>query len=421
MRWLPRRRIRMARVLSLCTYPVAVPRHGGQVRVNAIQQIYRAHGHEVRHLALYRADEYPDEPSSDWNIHFSWPFINALLSSGGRTDLNAPDFLLRDVEACDRVLALIRGFEPDIIQLEHCWMWPVIKQLRSASERFRGTPIVYSSQNVEHSLIGETVSRGAAPVSASTVSLVGELEMDLVANADLVIAVNEADAAIFRTTARQLAIAPNGIWPRGPVGGLEYWSKELRGRRTALFVGSAHPPNASGFMNMLGPTLGFLSPTEAIVVVGGVCNLLRIDPAFRANIGINLARSILVGAQDQGGLSTLIEQAEVILAPITEGGGTNIKMAEALYNRKLVICTPKAVRGYEAFLDMPFMLVRETAAEFRDTLTKVLRGGFDTRPTLNRRQAERLNSLLWSATLSTLGGEIDDLVAGHRKVFLRQD
>jgi hypothetical protein len=283
--------------------------------------------------------------------------------------------------------------------------------LQASSQRLRSTKIVYSSHNVEYQLIGDAVSSEAHPIPADTVALIRTMEMDLVANADLVIAVSEADADIFRPAAKQVTIAPNGIWPRGRAGGQDYWEKELRGRRLALFVGSAHPPNAAGFVNLLGPSLSFLSPSELVVIVGGVCNLLRSDPQFRENIGLNLARSILVGSQDRGGLSTLIEKADVVLVPITKGGGTNIKTAEGLYNRKLMICTPKAVRGYETFLDMPSMLVRETPEEFRAALVGALRGEFNTRPVLNRSQVERLKTLLWSSTLAELGTHIEKLQA----------
>ena len=143
----------MANVLSVCTYPVSVPRHGGQIRINAIHEVYRAAGHIVRHLAVYRSDLYPEEPLEAWNVHFSWPFINQLLATNGRTDVNAPDFLLKDLDARERVLDLILGFEPDIIQLEHCWMWPSIKMLRTVSNRLRSARIVYSSQNVEYKLL----------------------------------------------------------------------------------------------------------------------------------------------------------------------------------------------------------------------------------------------------------------------------
>lgn len=399
----------MTRILSLCTYPVSVPRHGGQFRVDALHQMYRASGHQVRHLALYRADEYPEEPSSPWNVHFTWPFINELLKTGGRTDLNAPDFLLRESSKLSNVLNLIYDFKPEVIQLEHCWMWPLLKSLRSSSPDLAVARIIYSSQNVEYQLIGNSVNPDSPTVPAATVELVRRMEMDLVGCADLTIAVSEADLKVFQTTARRTVIARNGIWPRSAPTGLSFWNEHMSGRRFALFVGSAHPPNAAGFVQMLGPSLGYLAPNELVVVAGGVGNLLMTHPVFRANVGLNLARMMLVGVQDTGGMSVLIEKANLVIVPITVGGGTNIKMAEAMFNRKLVVCTEKSVRGYETFLDLPFVFVCKSPETFQTTLRSALRGELDDRLNISREQAERLKSLLWSSTLAGLDAEISRL------------
>lgn len=400
----------MAKILSICTYPVSVPRHGGQIRIDAIHQVYRNAGHTVRHLALYQHNLYPEEPEGPWNVHLSWPFINEVLAKNGSNDVNAADFLLKDANARERVFNLIRGFEPDIIQLEQCWMWPFIKSMQESSDRLPKVKILYSSQNVEYQLLRSAAREGKPPATDAAIALLQRMEMDLVKNSDLVIAVSKLDADIFHPAAREIVIACNGIWPSSANTGQEYWSKRFEGQRIALFVGSAHPPNASGFMKLLGPSLGYLSPTETIVVVGGVCNLLHADQLFRESLGINLARVALVGVQDPGGLSTLIDMADVVLVPIIEGGGTNIKMAEALYNRKPIVCTPKATRGYDAFLDMPSVFVQETADGFKRAMTSILRRGKAEHEPVSRSQARRLETLLWTSTLAGLPSVIDRLI-----------
>ena len=396
----------MSRILSLCTYPVSVPRHGGQIRVDAIHRVYRNAGHDVRHLALFRADEYPEEPSSSWNIHFSWSFINELLATGGRTDVNASDFLLRDTTARNQVIKLIDGFQPDIIQLEHCWLWPFLKSLHSTLPSLAAIPVIYSSQNVEYQLLAGYQNPGLQSVTAAMVELVKRMEISLIMAANVVIAVSEADSKVFRAKARKTVVARNGIWPRSTPTGLAYWEAYMNRRRFALFVGSAHPPNAEGFVQMLGPSLGYLAPNELIVAAGGVGSLLMAHTVFRKNLGLNLARMLLAGVQDEGGLSTLIELATVMIVPITEGGGTNIKMAEAIFNRKVVICTEKSMRGYEAFLDLPFVFVCKDSKSFQSKLRSALRGELDDSLILSRMQAERLKSLLWPSTLAGLNLEL---------------
>lgn len=400
----------MANVLSIGTYPVSVPRHGGQIRANAIQQIYQEAGHVAQHVAVYQETGYPDEPQSPWNVHFSPAFLAEMAATGGRSDVNATDFLLKDAHARGRVLNLILQFDPDIIQLEQCYMWPIIKMLRKESERLRLAHIIYSSHNVEHELLPMSVGPEGPSISESTVKLVRKMEMDLAKNADLIISLSNIDAEVFQPLSKCLVLAPNGIWPRVRGTGQDYWKKEFHGRRNAVFIGSGHPPNAIGFNQLLGPSLGFLSPTERIVVVGGAGHSLYSLPAFRENLGINLARAMLVGVQDPGGLSTIIELADAIIVPITQGGGTNIKMAEALYSRKPVICTSKAMRGYEAFLDLPFVIVRDTAEKFQAALVEVLRGELNVQSRVTRSQAHRLDKLLWSSTLGSLEHAIEALM-----------
>lgn len=403
----------MVNVLSLGTYPISVPRHGGQIRANAIQQIYREAGHVAQHIAVYQESGYPDEPESRWNIHFSTAFLSEMAVTSGRSDVNATDFLLKDAHARERVLDLMLKFDPDIIQLEQCYMWPIVKMLRKNSDRLRRARIVYSSHNVEHELLPLSVGPEGPAISEMTVNLVQKMELDLAKNADLVISLSNNDAEIFRPVSKSLVLAPNGIWPRPFGTGQDYWRKEFHGRRIAVFVGSGHPPNAIGFSQLLGPSLGFLSPTERIVVVGGAGHSLQSLPAFRENLGINLARAMLVGVQDPGGLSTIIDQANAIIVPITQGGGTNIKMAEALYSRKPIICTSKAMRGYEDFLDLPFVIVRDTPEEFKAAIVAVLRDKLNIQSHITRSQAHRLNKLLWSSTLGNLGNAIEALMADH--------
>ena len=46
-----------------------------------------------------------------------------------------------------------------------------------------------------------------------------------------------------------------------------------------------------------------------------------------------------------------------MLLPITYGGGSNLKTAEALLTGHPIIATAKAFRGCEVFTDMPGMII----------------------------------------------------------------
>jgi hypothetical protein len=196
-----------------------------------------------------------------------------------------------------------------------------------------------------------------------------------------------------------VVVAANGIWPRATPIGLEHWASRFAGLRTALFVASGHPPNANGFLELTAPDLSFLSPAERIVVVGGVAGQIEGDQRFLRGGGINNARIELLGVRDAGTLSALIELADVVILPILEGGGTNIKTAEALYNRKSIVATPFAFRGFEHFKHSRNVRLAENPADFQDLLVKALRS---ERYDPSRLDAAQLDRLLWTATLQHL-------------------
>ena len=49
------------RILTLSTYPIAVPRHGGQQRLNHIVRRYRAAGHQTQAVGVLGGGHYDAE------------------------------------------------------------------------------------------------------------------------------------------------------------------------------------------------------------------------------------------------------------------------------------------------------------------------------------------------------------------------
>lgn len=128
---------------------------------------------------------------------------------------------------------------------------------------------------------------------------------------------------------------------------LEAWKKKLPPGPFALFVGSAHPPNISGFFDVLGDSLGFLAPDRS-------AHLRRwqrrpapppIHPAFQRWKPLNESRIQILGMLDDADLAAVKSLAHLFILPISEGGGSNIKTAEALYSGKYVLGTPTSSAG----------------------------------------------------------------------------
>lgn len=390
----------MYRIVAMGTYPITSPIHGGQIRAGEILKTLRGAGCAVEYLCVFDSNGYPGEAPGFWMRPFTQDFLIDLARRGLRPDVYAADYLLGGAEMPD-ILEGICTFLPDVLWLEQPWMWPVARAIL-AEARQRGLPVprvVYSSQNNEVRLMERMLAMASSSSADDVIARTREIELGLLAEADLTLAVSEADAADFRPLCRRVAVVANGTSPKGLPGGWDYWSSRYAHARTALFVGSAHPPNAAGLVSMLGPSLGFLPPDRKVLVVGGVCGIMDAVPEFRPNRGRMLARMELLGVQNSGGLDSLFRLADVILLPITEGGGTNIKTAEALVSGKPILATPLAFRGYEAFLTNPRVSIRATAAGFKARLAELLG---EPRAEHPGRVPDDAASLLWFRTLESL-------------------
>jgi glycosyltransferase involved in cell wall biosynthesis len=175
-----------------------------------------------------------------------------------------------------------------------------------------------------------------------------------------------------------------------------------------LFIGSAHPPNISGFFETLGDSLGFLPPDRKICVVGSVASHITEHPHFQRWLPINLSRVISLGLLEDADLAAVKTLAHVFILPITEGGGSNIKTAEALYSGKYVIGTHVSFRGFEEYLCLPGVHRTDTPAQFRETLHRILQAP----PLVSGDEWQTLRErLVWHHTLAPMTRAVGDFLA----------
>ncbi|MBZ9733010.1 glycosyltransferase [Mesorhizobium sp. CA18] len=388
------------RYVSLGTYPIRQPVQGGQLRANAIHKVLRDCGWETRHvLVTPNRGARREMEAGDLFIEMPRRFRKQMARRKWRSDVATAEFIARSSSHRLEIARFLDDFRPDVIAVEQGWLWPALREYVETCSPEANFSIVYSSHNVEQHLLAQEAAIAGAGTDLWSARRAADIESDLAAKADLVVAVSEQDAAHFRKLNPSVVVAANGVWPRETPVGLDRWASRFAGLRTALFVGSGHPPNARGFLQMTDPDLGFLSASERIVVVGGVADQIRNDPGFLRHRGADNARIELLGMQDGANLSALIELADVVMLPIVEGGGTNIKTAEALYNRKPVVATSFALRGYEQFQHWPNVRLADRPEDFRDVLAQALRSEPET---LNSADIAQLDTLLWSSTLRKL-------------------
>jgi glycosyltransferase involved in cell wall biosynthesis len=365
------------RILGLSTYPIAKPRHGGQLRVNALGLFYRSLGYEYECAAVYESPPYGPGSIGPNDIKLSYveprwadvPFLGDVASGF---------FASESPSAYEHFSRIVTRFKPDIVQLEHPFLWPLVRRLR-AEGRLDGVSIVYSSHNWEGPLKESMLLRAGVPAeqAASYRTLIETMEAELAAVSSIIIAVSAEEADIYAgmATSATVLVAPNGT-SRPPAAASPSRSEVLArfdGGKFMFFVGSAYPPNVEGFGELVADGgFYFLPPHKAVAVCGGASDAIFGSPEYQRFLGGNGERVHFfpdIGDED---LWSLKGAAHAFLLPIKFGGGTNLKSAEALASGKWVVSTTMALRGLDRFIGAPGVLIADTPEGFRRAIIKVM-------------------------------------------------
>ena len=82
---------------------------------------------------------------------------------------------------------------------------------------------------------------------------------------------------------------------------------------------------------------------------------------------------ILRGVVSRRELDDLIHFSHALLLPISSGGGTNLKTAEAIVSNKTVICTTTALRGFENWAAAPGIYIEDENDAFARRAAETLK------------------------------------------------
>jgi glycosyltransferase involved in cell wall biosynthesis len=392
----------MSRILQINTFPTVQPRHGGQRRARQISGMLEHAGHQVCRVAAYTFSTYgwpPTEPAIDLDQFPAPPKPTISLYDGVRA-------MEGDPKSAAAFAALCETAAPDLLLVEEVWLWPVIRRL--ALVQSGQIPIIYSSYNIEAPLFRHLlVTMGHEDTEALSEEF-SALEADLTRRARACIAVTEEDARMLRALgARHVVVAPNGVERRDRAHLIRALPEALNpDQNYVLYVASAHKPNASGIPDFFMAMLEALRPLERLVVVGGVCYFLSAwlhggGPAHLAR-----DRMVLLGEITDFCLDGLIANAAGIVLPLREGGGSNLKTAEALYSGLPLVATTVAMRGYETFCHMDGVIVADDADAFAGGMRHLLEGRLARRTT-----DSALDSLLWENALVPMVKLVDETIS----------
>lgn len=396
-------------ILTLCTYPIANPKHGGQLRVRNIVDRYRAAGHHVEVVGVLGSEAYESEPGFS-----AFPGVSQLATA-------IPNPFLMEDYAIGRLFAdNARAYErlastictkPDIVQVEHPWLFAFARSF--VETKAPTARIVYSSHNIEWRLKQEILSsyfdEGIAQQNSD---LIKDIELAAISHANAVVCVSESDAEWVRSQAEKpVVVAPNGVKPwKTTEAGLNEAATITQGSRYALYCASAHPPNMTGFFEIFGGGFGSLKPDEKFVVAGGAGYAIAGD--VRVHQSAKLAEKVVVaGMVSQPCLEGLLDGAACIVLPLTQGGGTNLKTAEALWAGKHIVATRVAMRGFESFIGATGVQLADDPAAFK----RALRFAMESEPLrLSEQEIDARRSVLWETCLDPLMALIGNFNEEHK-------
>lgn len=398
-------------ILLIGTYPIKNAQHGGQKRMQAIMRAYRKHFGTVRYVGVFFKGFYKDY--SEHDIALGDRYTKQFQESPFTGDVLCGNAIFDDPEVKRRMIAHIREIKPDIIEIEQGY--PYLGLRRLLAELDLHPKLVFSSHNVEAPMKREILEGAGVPETEvkRIEQEIADIEQSLAQASDLVIGCTPADVQAYkRMGAKHTVLAPNGMAPIHTTDtDLRQWQDRFAEEgiaKTVLFVGSAHPPNWTGFSQMIGLGMGFLAFDTRLLLAGGICDYFENNIKESNNIehATFWQRVIACGRPSDDSLGALIQLADVIVLPLTEGGGSNLKTAEAILADKPIVATSHAFRSYEKYVKLPNIYIADTPKAFRAAIGAAL-AATPRKRTVS--QQELASQVLWQNRLKDLVNEVTAL------------
>ncbi|WP_244571197.1 glycosyltransferase family 4 protein [Mesorhizobium carmichaelinearum] len=259
--------------------------------------------------------------------------------------------------ALTRLETLAREFRPDTIIVEGVGLFKLLRPLRPLAAQ-----LILDMHNVESDLAGQ-IRRLSAKRSAAAFS-VRYLERKALSLVDKVWVCSKLDRQKLMMLSRHkipIDIVPNGI-PQAVEGSgqLPAEPSTSNGFPVILFIGHlAYPPNvdaAQRLASVILPRIRNALPGARLVLAGRT-------PRPEVQALARLPGVELIG--DPADVAPLLSSAHLTIVPLTAGGGTRIKILEAMATGVPVIATPIAAEGLDLVENDELLLsdTDETLAE----------------------------------------------------------
>jgi hypothetical protein len=102
------------------------------------------------------------------------------------------------------------------------------------------------------------------------------------------------------------------------------------------------------------------------------------------------------------------------MLPITTGGGSNLKAAEAILSGRKIVATQYAFRGYEEYLELPNIYLADAEPEFKKSLLQAINSKYIER---TPEQVELAEHVKWEYCLQPISKVVKKLARTSLRAY----
>ena len=292
----------------------------------------------------------------------------------------------------ERLRRTVAARPADVVVLEFPQMGAYLRAVPDA-------PLVLALHNVESALAeswARTKPAALRPPFLTEAALLRRLERRLLRDADVVSVAGAPDVARLPRRRSDVLVCPNGIEPGAPLPDAD--------SPGAAFIGHmSFPPNVDGAMwlaTRVWPRVLAAVPDAELALVGGqpAAAVRRLaSPTIRVTGRLHDVRPEL-------------QRARVALAPLRAGGGTRLKVLEALNAGRPVVATPIGAEGLESLAGKG-LVIAEGPAAFAAAVSGLLQDP-DLAARLGRAGNQAVRDFSWDRNLTPLVDRIRSAARG---------
>ncbi|WP_421914829.1 glycosyltransferase family 4 protein [Mesorhizobium sp.] len=266
--------------------------------------------------------------------------------------------------ALTRLEVLVRTFRPDTIVVEGIPLFKLLRPLRPLASQ-----LIVDMHNVESDLAGQLQRNARGPSAAATG--LRRLERKALAIVDRAWVCSSQDREKLNALARHrvpIDIVPNGI-PRAEhiPADLPAQPTTANGFPVILFVGHlGYEPNVDAAVRLAGAILPRIRKAlpDARLTIAGRSPVPKVQ-ALAEQPGVTLV-------ENPADMAPLLMSAHLTIVPLSSGGGTRIKLLEAMAWGVPVIATPLAAEGLD-LIDGEEVLLAESDEDLAKTAIALCR------------------------------------------------